>query len=569
MKKIKSVSFVIAVITSCIVSSVFGVERTVPLPYPTIQSAIDASSPGDVVIIDDGEYSGTGNRDIFCNKAITIRSKNGKQNCAINCGGDPMNPHRGFCLSGAWGGAVIEGLSIYGGWASDGGGIYCTQGVYTIRDCSISGNAAGNKGGGIYCGTDSNPSIENCSISGNYIDSYSSGYGAGIYISNTIGSITGCRISSNDFAAAGGGIYATNTIPLLVSDCVITNNDTASGTGAGIYATNGSVTITDCEIMSNSDDSGGMGAGMGKGGGIALVDCDGGSSIDECLIRENRVGGSGGGIYMTGYNRIPVANCEIINNSAGNDPYIQSYGGGISCDECMTRMFNCAIAENGASYKGGGIYLCSGSSVELINCTLSENWADTAGPAIATASSSDWLLVTNSIVWNGTNGIYQVSGSSITINYSDIEGGWIGAGISNLYHDPLFVQQGPNYMFYPPWGDYHLQWSSPCTNQGDPNFPLPSDLYDPSYCQKDIDQEPREMQGRIDMGFDEVGEKQADFSRDGAINVNDLSTLVWGWLSVPDDENWYLLLDLYRDDTINFQDLAEFSRDWLWEADWY
>jgi hypothetical protein len=45
----------------------------------------------------------------------------------------------------------------------------------------------------------------------------------------------------------------------------------------------------------------------------------------------------------------------------------------------------------------------------------------------------------------------------------------------------------------------------------------------------DIDGEPRVMGGRVDMGADEVGEKQADFTRDGRIDISDLSVLGGSW----------------------------------------
>lgn len=558
----------IFILPLCFISQANAIERHVPVPYPTIQSAIDSSNAGDVVIIADGTYTGSGNRDITCNKAITIRSKNGKQNCSIYCDGNPSSPHRGFYLNGGWAGIVIEGLSVFGGWQQRGGGIYCSNGFYTIRNCSISSNAAETEGGGIYCGTDSNPTIENCSISGNYFDSISNGTGAGIYIYNTIGSINNCTISGNDGASKGGGIYASQTIPLGISNCLITNNH-AKDSGAGVYGNNGTVIMSNCEITQNSDSTmGGTEMRMGEGGGIALENCDEGTIIETCMIRENNVEHSGGGIYLTGSMPIRVADCKIVNNWASSSMNT-CRGGGVFCDGGTAMMYNCVIADNMVSDYGGALDLGYGSSVELTNCTLSENFADT-GAAIATTSASDYLLVTNSIIWNGTSGIHQAADSEIVINYSDVEGGWSGTGTSNIYANPLFVQQGTNYSYYPPiWGDYHLRWSSPCINQGDPDFPLPTELYPQPYCEKDIDEEPREMLGRIDMGFDEVGEKQADFTRNGTIDANDLSIFVQGWLSVPEDENWYLLLDLYIDNKIDFRDFAEFSKDWLWEASWF
>jgi len=62
--------------------------RLVPDEYATIQAAIDAAVDGDVVIIAPDTYTGYGSRDIdFLGKAITVRSKNGHNNCIIYCNG--------------------------------------------------------------------------------------------------------------------------------------------------------------------------------------------------------------------------------------------------------------------------------------------------------------------------------------------------------------------------------------------------------------------------------------------------------------------------------------------------
>lgn len=83
------------------------------------------------------------------------------------------------------------------------------------------------------------------------------------------------------------------------------------------------------------------------------------------------------------------------------------------------------------------------------------------------------------------------------------------------------------------------------------------------------DGEPRVMAGRVDIGTDEVGPKQADLSRDGLINFKDYSILIESFGSGPADANWYILCDLYGDNRIDYNDLALLIDDWLWQAAWH
>ena len=150
------------------------------------------------------------------------------------------------------------------------------------------------------------------------------------------------------------------------------------------------------------------------------------------------------------------------------------------------------------------------------------------------------------MVWNNND-------SDIRMFYSDFQGGWWGDGSDNIDADPCFVDFDN--------GDYHLQWDSPCINTGDAG----GDYTD----QLDIDAEPRVMTGRVDIGADEVGEKQADFTRDGIINLEDFSVFSRSWMTLPGQMNWYVLCDLYEDEQIGLADLAGLVDDWLWQAGWY
>jgi hypothetical protein len=68
--------------------------------------------------------------------------------------------------------ASISGLTITGGSAANGGGMYNDNGTATLTDCTISGNAAasGNpasfNGGGLY-NLNGTVKLTNCTVSGN------------------------------------------------------------------------------------------------------------------------------------------------------------------------------------------------------------------------------------------------------------------------------------------------------------------------------------------------------------------------------------------------------------------
>jgi hypothetical protein len=102
----------------------------------------------------------------------------------------------------------------------------------------------------------------------------------------------------------------------------------------------------------------------------------------------------------------------------------------------------------------------------------------------------------NCIVWNGSDWLWNNNRSTITVTYSDVQGGWTGTG--NINADPCFASSG----YWDPngtpadanddfWvdGDYHLKsqagrwdpliagWikddvTSPCIDAGDPASPI-------------------------------------------------------------------------------------------------
>ena len=157
--------------------------------FETIQAAIDDANDDDTVIVYEGIYTGSGNRDIdFYGLAITVRSLDPCDTSVvaatvIDCQASPSDLHRGFKFHRGEGpNSVLSGLTIKNGYGpkeevykgqflSDGGAIFCKNASPTISYClitensSISHNSNGG-GGGIFC-RNSNATISNCTFKNN------------------------------------------------------------------------------------------------------------------------------------------------------------------------------------------------------------------------------------------------------------------------------------------------------------------------------------------------------------------------------------------------------------------
>src|SRR5690606_25934230 len=122
--------------------------------------------------------------------------------------------------------------------AYDGGGIYnATNASLMLLASTVSGNTAGNSGGGIH-NDEGRLALIDSTVSGNTALGQS-GMGAGIY---------------NEDRGTAARAVAT------FANCTITNN--ASRFGAGIFNDEGRVTVDHCTISHNTNVDGGNGAGI-------------------------------------------------------------------------------------------------------------------------------------------------------------------------------------------------------------------------------------------------------------------------------------------------------------------
>ncbi len=334
--------------TLLVLAVLFGATDTlsaivinVPGDQPNIQAGIDAVGSGDTVLVADGTYIGTGNKNLnFSGKIISVLSSSGNPAaCVIDC----ENDGRGFIFeSNETNSAVLSGFTIQNGYLTGeeeyGGGILCFYSSPTIRNCILTNNHVASSGGAI-----------------------------GYYYSTLV--IADCIITGNS-AVGGGGIHGGGPAngSAIIINCRITNNDVSSYAG-GIFLMAHDVLVTDCLISGN--------AGGYHGGGI-YSSTTSNSIISNCRITDNTNLSQGGGVLSQGYER--YENCIITENSAYD-------GGGIYIDDMSdeTIFRNCTVALNTAGNRGGGVYasdLNSTASSNLKNCVIWSNQAEIANDEI-------------------------------------------------------------------------------------------------------------------------------------------------------------------------------------------
>ena len=109
-------------------------EIDVPGEAPTIQAGIDLAQLGDHVVVANGTYTGSGNRDLSIDKDITLRSAGGDPAlCIIDC----EQASTGLTFTGTSALARIEGMTVSNGWAYQGGGIAFSGSDATVENCLI------------------------------------------------------------------------------------------------------------------------------------------------------------------------------------------------------------------------------------------------------------------------------------------------------------------------------------------------------------------------------------------------------------------------------------------------
>ena len=225
-----------------------------------------------------------------------------------------------------------------------------------------------------------------------------------------------CTFTSNT-ANRGGAMAVRYTSTVTFTDCIFGtsgNGNTATIEGGAVYVSDsGYAVFVDCEIAYNSSAS---------GGGIKSIEASSTATLTRCKLHDNESTTVDGGAIEASIGGVTATNCLFYDNTS---------------------------ADEGGAVKVGG----TGGSGAFYNCVFEGNSATN----YTIRQTDGTLTIVNCIVYGNTGGAVDSTGGSVSVTYSDIEGGYTGAG--NISGDPVFVGSGDN--------PYDIQASSPCIDAGD------------------------------------------------------------------------------------------------------
>jgi parallel beta-helix repeat protein len=379
--------------------------------YSSIQAAVDAADPGDVIKVAAGVYT-----DVHARGGITQVVY------------------------------ISETVTLRGGYSND----------FTTRDPNVHPTTLDAQGQGralAIIGYGISPTIEGLHITGG-VTPEPLIRGGGVYVEDASGVISGNVIYSNTASYYGGGVYLSWSSARLVNNTIQNNTSTPGlGSGGGLYLDSDTSTLENNVIENNASLS---------GAGVHMYKSN--ATLEGNTITDNTAG-QGGGIYII-YGH-PTLSANVINANAA------SVGGGLYLHDSEPLLVNNAIIDNQGLWLGAGICATEGSIPRLLHTTIARNGGGDTGdgsgiyvtdnPYDIGHGVSSALLMTNTILVNHTVGITVATGSTATLNatlwHANGGGNWGSTGSINHTNDhtgdPGFKSDG-----------YHLVGRAGAIDQG-------------------------------------------------------------------------------------------------------
>jgi hypothetical protein len=218
----------------------------VPEDCQTIQDAIEAAGDGDEIIVAEGIWK---EQIDFSGKTLLIRSEVGAEETVIDAGqqGTVVT-----CLGGE--GSVLEGFTIRGGKAKQGGGILVRDASPTFRLCMIDFNTA-LQGGGVYV-RGANPVFDQCVFSFNNAED-----GDGVWAKQARPELTACIFAGDSIGWESGELVTvrdTNSPAgaCCIRDVCVQTASVACWEAGGLYRGEATTCVAACDPVCDEDVSG-------------------------------------------------------------------------------------------------------------------------------------------------------------------------------------------------------------------------------------------------------------------------------------------------------------------------
>lgn len=328
--------------------------HVVPTDQPTIQSAIDASMPGDTVLVRPGVYR---EHIRFGDRAVILRSAFGPTLTTIDGGGTDTVVS---FASSTRGDSVLEGFTITGGaHAVHAGGVHIEQASPTLRHNVIRGNIGGRHGHGISLVDSDHALIEANEISANrsWVAGNGAGGGGGIgVLRGAAVAIRGNQILGNWVGrySSGGGIYLFDSgATEIVGNLIIGNGARLAGAGIAIHG------LSDARVENNLIVNNRV-IEPGFGGGVHWLIRAG--STGPYLIGNTIAGNqasAGAGVYADGEDR----RARIVNNLVLAPAGLNAVECGDFSDLLPPVVHHNNAVSDGSAYAG----LCASAAANALN----------------------------------------------------------------------------------------------------------------------------------------------------------------------------------------------------------
>lgn len=194
-----------------------------------------------IIYLMDGIYSPTTSGDEFPISLPSCLSLIGtsQENTILDAEGQSGVLHLNYDINN-----TISNLTITGGYAEEGAGIYMYKSYPVIENVLLGNNIASENGGGI-CIDFSTPKVSNLSVFDNSAD-----HGGGIYIKSSNPKICNTKVQEN-YAKTGGGLYVDHASPSFIN-CLLANNNSSGSGGAFFFNEFGSPDLINVTIANNT-----------------------------------------------------------------------------------------------------------------------------------------------------------------------------------------------------------------------------------------------------------------------------------------------------------------------------